>query len=107
MCKQGDMVPVRLARGLCDVDRCIAPMVQALNDAGLETRASCCGHGKMPGNVMLADGRELVIMPDYDSTRKLWDDHDWRLWSGGHSCANPLLDDLASEAIEAACAIGL
>ena len=28
------------------VDRCLAPFVQALNDAGLLTGGCCCGHGK-------------------------------------------------------------
>jgi len=28
------------------VDACIAPLVQMLNDYGIETIACCCGHGK-------------------------------------------------------------
>ena len=28
------------------VDACIAPLVQILNDYGIETIACCCGHGK-------------------------------------------------------------
>ena len=28
------------------VDLCLAPLLQALNDAGLETNDSCCGHGR-------------------------------------------------------------
>lgn len=50
-------------------DPCIAPLVQALNDGGLPTVASCCGHGRRPANVALADGRELVVMPDYATAR--------------------------------------
>lgn len=42
-------------------DPCLAPLVKALNDGGLPTVASCCGHGKRDGSVVLADGRELVI----------------------------------------------
>lgn len=42
-------------------DPCIAPIVKALNDAGICTRASCCGHGRQDGSVILRDGRELVI----------------------------------------------
>jgi hypothetical protein len=42
-------------------DPCIAPLVKALNDAGIRTIASCCGHGKDNGSVILADGRELLI----------------------------------------------
>ena len=44
------------------VDACIAPIVQALNDAGIHTIQSCCGHGKANGSILLADGRELVII---------------------------------------------
>ena len=43
------------------IDTCIAPMVKALNNAGIVTISSCCGHGKSAGSIMLADGRELII----------------------------------------------
>lgn len=69
MCKQGDTVPVFANGCIRDVDRCIAPLVSALNDAGIKTVACCCGHGVRPGNVALADGRELIIAPDYKTAR--------------------------------------
>lgn len=50
-------------------DPCLASLVGALNAAGVATVASCCGHGRRPGNIALADGRELVVMPDYDTAR--------------------------------------
>lgn len=43
------------------VDLCIAPIVQALNDAGILTAGCCCGHGKSEGSILLQDGRELFI----------------------------------------------
>lgn len=43
------------------IDSCIAPIVKALNDGGVETVASCCGHGKGPGRISLADGRDLNV----------------------------------------------
>jgi len=43
------------------VDRCIAPIVQALNDAGIYTANSCCGHGQADGEIILHDGRVLRI----------------------------------------------
>ena len=43
------------------IDRCIAPIVIALNDAGIIMSVSCCGHGKKPGYIVLADGRILRI----------------------------------------------
>lgn len=82
MCKWGDTVimevtiPAYLSstgkekKKLVDVDRCIAPIVKALNDAGITTDASCCGHNNRPGNISLADGRELIIAPDWETARK-------------------------------------
>lgn len=61
---------------LCDVDSCIALIVKALNDAGITTICSCCGHEMGFGSIVLEDGRELLICPDYQSARKidsLWD----------------------------------
>jgi len=43
------------------IDNCIAPIVQALNDAGIYTSGCCCGHGETDGNVILHDGRLLTI----------------------------------------------
>lgn len=42
-------------------DPCIAPLVAALNAWGIETIASCCGHGRNDGSILLADGRTLTI----------------------------------------------
>ncbi len=50
-------------------DPCIYRLVKALNDGGLRTIASCCGHGEKAGVISLADGRELLILPDYETTR--------------------------------------
>lgn len=46
-----------------EIDRCIAPLVQALNDGGILTSSCCCGHGKELGHIWLRDGRILAIMP--------------------------------------------
>jgi len=43
------------------IDKCIAPIVQALNDGGIYTSGCCCGHGKTDGNILLHDGRTLII----------------------------------------------
>ena len=45
--------------GSCDP--CLLPLIQALNDGGQYTLASCCGHGYRPGTVVLADGRHLFV----------------------------------------------
>ncbi len=57
------------ARVWCDP--CIAPLVEALNNGGILTVASCCGHGKVPGNIALRDGRELVIVKDRQQGRQI------------------------------------
>lgn len=81
MCQHGDAVqmevtiPARLSstgadkQKIVDVDRCIAPIVAALNAGGVPTIA-CCGHGKGPGDIALCDGRELIIAPDYETARR-------------------------------------
>lgn len=52
-------------------DPCLVPLVRALNDGGIGTVASCCGHGHRPGVVALADGRELLIAPDFETAREV------------------------------------
>ena len=43
------------------IDSCLVGLVDALNDAGILTKQSCCGHGKGPGEILLQDGRILTI----------------------------------------------
>ena len=64
--REAAMAPV--ADGVwCDPE--IAPLVKALNKGGVATVASCSGHGHRPGNIILADGRELFIAADWDEAR--------------------------------------
>jgi len=53
------------------VDACIAGIVLALNEGGVATIASCCGHGRRPGSIILGDGRELFVASSYEMARKL------------------------------------
>jgi len=46
----------------CLIDRCIAPLVKALQEGGIDMRGSCCGHGKGPGEIHLQDGRMFLIL---------------------------------------------
>lgn len=47
-------------------DPCLEPLIRALNDGGIPTVASCCGHDSgMPGWIMLADGRDIVIVANH------------------------------------------
>ena len=73
MCEHGDTVDLEVTvvaamshtgsdrLAVKPIDRCLAPLVQALNAAGLTTTNSCCGHGRGPGTILLADGRRLTI----------------------------------------------
>jgi len=53
------------------VDSCIASIIWALNRANMETVASCCGHGKQPGSIILRDGREILLMATSEDARKV------------------------------------
>ena len=81
MCKWNDIKPLEVlipanisytgvARiKVVNIDKCIYSIVKALNDNGITTIASCCGHENIPGNIMLSDGRELIISPDFETSR--------------------------------------
>lgn len=73
MCKHGTVtyvwvkVPADLAHHgeeywkQAPIDSCIASLVQSLQEGGIDMRGSCCGHGKSVGEIILQDGRSLVI----------------------------------------------
>jgi len=83
MCEWGDTVEIELMisaslghtgntyKKLVSIDRCIAPIVKALNDVGMTTVASCCGHGKQPGTIALVNGREIMIFANYEDARRV------------------------------------
>ena len=73
MCKLGTSIDVAVRavddrgqsyRKVVGIDACIAPLIRALQAAGIDTVASCCGHGKTLGRIDLADGRVLFIGHD-------------------------------------------
>lgn len=43
------------------IDKCIAPIIRALELGGIKMRSSCCGHEKHDGKIHLQDGRILII----------------------------------------------
>ena len=88
MCRHGDTVTLDLpvGRNPATIDRCLASIIMALNSGGIHTIACCCGHGKTLGNIALADGRELIIAPTFDTARNMvrmithgWSDEDKEL----------------------------
>lgn len=62
--------PITINGKVESIDSCLVPLITALNCAGYQTIASCCGHGNQPPNVILKDGREVFICPDFDTARK-------------------------------------
>lgn len=53
--------PERRGRDGVWCDPCIEPIVRALNEGGLRTVASCCGHGERPGRITLSDDTDLYV----------------------------------------------
>ncbi len=51
------------------IDHCIHQIVAALNAGGVRTIGSCCGHEKMPGNIILEDERVIAIFPSPEAAR--------------------------------------
>ena len=54
-------VPMPLNGRRQDIVFCVADIVAALNAANIPTVASCCGHGKIPANIALGDGRIMSL----------------------------------------------
>lgn len=64
------------------IDSCIADVVQALNDAGIYTRSSCCGHGRSIGGITLHDGRNIYFSERHPTELEsipvwIWCGTDW------------------------------
>jgi hypothetical protein len=56
-------------------DPCIVRLVSALNDGGLPTIASCCGHNRRPATTFLANDAGVVLWmatAEYDRIAGLW-----------------------------------
>lgn len=71
MCIHGNTRTVHLGGvRYADVDSCISDIVEALNEAWIETVASCCGHGHLPPSIVLKDGREIRIV-SFEQARAL------------------------------------
>ncbi len=78
MCKYGNTTKVRVkipadlshtGKTLwktAGIDKCIAPIIKALQKGDIDMRGSCCGHGKMDGDIHLQDGRILIIKQNGD-----------------------------------------
>lgn len=64
MCKWGKEKKVTLKnKKRVKVDECIARLVQALNDYGIETIASCCGRGKTAKSSIKIKAQNVRLIP--------------------------------------------
>lgn len=73
MCKWGNtelryvFIPAHLSHTSKDrwdykkIDACIADLVETLNNAGIYTIQSCCGHGRINGSIQLLNGIDIVL----------------------------------------------
>jgi len=68
MCKWGvnkdiTLIKAKLFSGRkrIKVDACIAPLVQMLNDYGIETIACCCGHGKVAKSGIRISSKNILL----------------------------------------------
>jgi len=64
-------VPMAVNGRVVYVDYCIARLVAALEAGGFRPVASCCGHGKMPGSVLLEDRTNVVMLTDEQADETL------------------------------------
>ena len=71
LCNNGPSIDVMIGGKWCAIDKDIAPVVAALNQVGCATVASCSGHGHRPGNIALADGREIIIARNFEEGRRI------------------------------------
>lgn len=74
MCERGnyELINVKIPADLsctgkehwknAQIDKCIAPIVKALQEGGIDMRGSCCGHGSGCGDIELQDGRIILIL---------------------------------------------
>lgn len=51
---------------VCAIDRCLAPLILALQAAGIGTEGCCCGHGKYDGTVCFENGIRLIVVWPWD-----------------------------------------
>ena len=75
MCKWGTDTEVSLCvptpvqgRTMVKIDSCIAPLVQMLNDYGVETTASCCGHGKVKASSIVLSSKSIRLLSREDGS---------------------------------------
>jgi len=104
MCKHGNTVDVKVTilaeqsyngkgrKSIKPIDGCIASIVNALEDAGIHMKGSCCGHGAHDGigSILLGDGRELFISSG--NSRSIYEVMKI-LYNGGHTTPDSMWEN--------------
>lgn len=65
MCES--VVKINLNDEEVEIDKCISDFVKILNDNGIETEFSCCGHEIRPSTITLKDKRKIYIANKYQA----------------------------------------
>lgn len=81
------------------IDACIKPLVDALNEAGFKTVASCCGHRNRMGSIVMDNKVELLIT-DFDTAREI--EKHFADIHGEREPAKPKAEDVVATALEEA-----
>lgn len=66
--REDHLMPIR--GRVQNIDACIAHIVAALNAANIQTTASCCGHGNLPGSIFIGDYKvdeKLMLITDREN----------------------------------------
>ena len=67
MCKHGEFETIVINGREIPIDKCLVQYVKALNDAGIQTSMSCCGHGEGDGFILVyheEQYRLLIFCPE-------------------------------------------
>jgi len=67
VCEEGTKRKVIIEGEEVMIDACLAPLIQTLNDFGLRTIASCCGHGRTEYSYIRIDPRNVGMLPLEDT----------------------------------------
>jgi len=76
MCAHGETENVVIMGRKCRIDKCIAPIVRALNEGGILTAMSCCGHGEGDGFILIYHQnkyRLLIVLEEGERSLKHFD----------------------------------
>ena len=75
MCRHGEFDRVIIKGEETEIDKCLVPYIKAFQDAGIETLACCCGHGRWDGFIKTKD-RLFLVCSEKQSDSRYWSEID-------------------------------